>query len=410
MSISLNEKSNKKKGDYLEVLKITFLTLPNDCISIISQNLDMKSMCKFIGSCKKFKEIGLLNSEHIFHYLISMNQITSKTLLSQIGNDYGKVSYQEAIYKLFTKENHEVWLLGGLNEEGGFTNICKMIYEERDEFIKFENINSFTIPSCQLDAIYFQGEVYLFKWEKRPYSNIGLIDRINTLTLVNNPLHEDFPHKMTRASSVIYQNRLNVIGGINSKGGSSKARYELQNEGIEEKWFEHPETLNEKQFRAASIEYNRKIFFCGGWGEKNVEIFDPKIGTWALQQEKMKRNRCNFSLFIYEDELYAVGGEYHGGSIEKMNKETNIWEMVTILDENRDGNTSMLIGSKIFIFGGKEQKTDFNYFDLKKNKWASKDEESIYFNIENRFIPREIDFAKAVLITNQYKVKTWKNL
>jgi hypothetical protein len=124
----------------------------------------------------------------------------------------------------------------------------------------------------------------------------------------------------------------------------------------------------------------------------------------------MTKERWFFSLFVFEDELYAVGGDAPT-TIEKRNKATKQWQLVADCGHDRQCCAAALVGSKIFLFGGRDHMSTFDFFDLDSKKWASQDVGGAYFDEDKRQLPRQINWSKAVLITPAAaKAKEWTDL
>ena len=125
----------------------------------------------------------------------------------------------------------------------------------------------------------------------------------------------------------------------------------------------------------------------------------------------MTKARYNFSLFVFQHEMYAVGGDQDGNTtIEKRNKATQQWELVADCGQNRSHCAAALVGSKLFLFGGLSSKSTFDFFDLDSKKWASKTE-GTYEKESARQLPRQIYWSKAVLITPlAFLIKEWTNM
>ena len=69
------------------------------------------------------------------------------------------------------------------------------------------------------------------------------------------------------------------------------------------------------------------------------------------------------------------------------------------------------MGSKIFLFGGIDHKSTFDFFALDSKTWASKDVGGAYFDEARRQLPRQIFNSNAVLITPPAaKAKEWTDL
>ena len=145
----------------------------------------------------------------------------------------------------------------------------------------------------------------------------------------------------------------------------------------------------------------------------------------------MIKARSGFSLFVHEEELYAVGGDGYGTSttIEKRNKDTKQWEHVTDSGQDRFACAAALVDTKVFLFGGGyDHKSTFDFFDLHSKKWASQDVGGAYFDepkleqdededeneakpVSKRQLPRQVYWSKAVLITPPAALtKKWTDL
>jgi hypothetical protein len=174
--------------------------------------------------------------------------------------------------------------------------------------------------------------------------------------------------------------------------------------------------LNTARRFAAAITHEGKLFVCGGFGAghnvlRSVESFDPATGARQLEGD-MSKARCSFSLFVFQHELYAVGGDQDGSTttIEKRNKATKQWELVADCGQSRWGCAAELVGSKVFLFGGRGSKPIFDFFDLDSKKWASKTKGK-YEKESTRQLPRQVYCSKAVLITPLAAlIKEWTDL
>jgi N-acetylneuraminic acid mutarotase len=170
------------------------------------------------------------------------------------------------------------------------------------------------------------------------------------------------------------------------------------------KWRAHATRLNTARCNAATITFEGKTFVCGGCDAasldlRSVESFDAATGAWQVEGD-MTKARYNFFLLIFEEELYAVGGDGYGQNttIEKRNKTTKQWEHVADCGQNRRGCAAALVGSNVFLFGGYGHKSTFTFLDLHSKKWASQTKGK-YEKESARQLPRQVHCSKAVLIT-----------
>ena len=114
----------------------------------------------------------------------------------------------------------------------------------------------------------------------------------------------------------------------------------------------------------------------------------------------MTKGRSNFNLLVVRGELYAVGGDcgYFNNttSIEKLDKVSGEWRVVTELGEGRNGCGAACMGSKIYVFGGGlggNDSTTWNFFDVETEEWASAST-----SVVHRQLPREFGCCSAVVV------------
>jgi len=184
------------------------------------------------------------------------------------------------------------------------------------------------------------------------------------------------------------------------------------------RWRTLTSSLNTARCGAATITHEGRIFVCGGHGAggyalRRVESFDPVTGAWQLEGDMTKEREWDVSLFVFQHELYAVGGELYAEkntTIEKRNKATKQWELVADCGQDRSGCAAVLVNSKLFLFGGSSSKSTFDYFDLNSKKWASSTD-GTYKKESARHLPRDVYLSKAVLITPlAFLIREWTNL
>jgi len=183
-------------------------------------------------------------------------------------------------------------------------------------------------------------------------------------------------------------------------------------------WTVRKARLNTARSSAAAVSFQGRLFLCGGYDItkaplQTVEVLDPAVGIWRVDEQQMAVARSFFSLFVFQDELYAVGGDVGGSTttIEKRNNATKRWELMTDCGQNRRGCAAVLVGSKVFLFGGLEHMSTFDFVDLRCKKWASQDVTSAYFDKAKRKLPRLVYCSTAILIAPEGdKVKTWTDL
>jgi len=401
-------------------------------IQAIVRYLDPQSVMKLRMTTKEINREGERAMYRVWRYLVAVNFSSPFITLPEVGGAEGQMSFTRAVYHYFTRQRPQVVLIMGGQEDyvrdnhGDLIidvtrNVSKMIIEQND-MIRFEVDTPMLHGRTYHNAVYNQGE--LFTIGSREGFNEQAVERLDTLTQAQTQLRIDLPANMKDVCAAMLDNKLYVIS-------ISKEVYTLEehaSEAAQGNWQKHEACTNNDRSLAAVIAFEGKLYLCGGYGDKSIEVFDPAVGTWQLEDEKMTKARDGFSMCVFEDEIYAVGGDEDGQNttIEKMNKDTKRWELVTDCGQNRDGCAAALVGSKILLFGGGEHKSTFDIFDLHSKKWASQDEGGAYFDepnikqdedededepVSKRQLPRQVYFSNAVHITPALtEKKKWTDL
>merc|ERR1711871_503924 len=101
------------------------------------------------------------------------------------------------------------------------------------------------------------------------------------------------------------------------------------------------------------------------------------IGDWSEGPPMIVR-RAQFKLLVCNGDLFAVGGDdatTHKTTIEKFDRRTQRWSIVTEFKEQRLMHSSTVAGSRIYIFGGMVSSTQaldtWDAFDVRSNRWDS---------------------------------------
>jgi len=421
------------------------------CLQAVVRYLDPQSVMKLRMTTKEINREGDRAMYRVWRYLVAVNLSSPFITLPAVGGGEGQMSFTRAVYEVFfANKRQEVLIIAGY--DGPFNRqVTKMIVEQ-DGAIDFEGCTPMLCNRDWCDAIYHQGEVISLCH----YSSTGLrgsVERLDTLTQMQTELADELPNDLFDVAAVVLVNKLLAIGGCYQDANSDEVITDIVHELDEHasqagqgKWRAHEARLNTARCRAAAVACEGKIFVCGGVsvnGEddplRSVESFDPATGTWQLEGNMIKKRR-SFSLFVHEEELYAVGGDGDDlmvTTIERRNKDTMEWEHVINCGQYRDGCTAALVGSKIFIFGGRGYELTFDFFDLHSKTWASQDVGGAYFGeIESHYsendeeeeddenegadkpvsnhktlLPRKVYGSKAVLITPlAVKIKKWTDL
>ena len=383
--------------------KASFSTIALDSVHEILVYLDMVSLAKSCLSNRFLNQSGTIVAKCIYKYLSSFYHFSPFITIPE------KTLCSEAIFKFFANKRQEVLIMGGKIGVQTTNIVTKMIIDQ-DGTISFVASTPMLHPRQSHFAIYNKGEVLSFS-----SISTSIVERLDTLSQTQTEITEIMPNRLIMTTPMMFNDKILVIGGYDhSQDMHSDIVYELDdhvNQADQGKWRALQARLNIARCGATGISFEGKIFVCGGadwnWDHlSSVEYFDPEIGTWQVENEQMTKARYNYSLFVYDDELYAVGGDglNKNTTIEKRNKSTKIWEIVADCGQNRNLCSSVLIDSKIFLFGGKMHRSTWDAFDLQSKRWASND-----IPIINNQLPRQIYCSKTVDIT-RYGKKTWTDV
>jgi hypothetical protein len=327
-----------------------------------------------------------------------------------------EVSYSFAIYHFFEYQDQEILLMGGQNGSLFTEKVDKMIIKKNGTICFTDSIPMLG-AFINNSTIYHKGEIISIGTKKYRDESES-IEIFDTLKQKRTLLKMKSPENFYRSTIAIFYDKIFIIGGVRYNNNGipifSKLIHELNGDS-RETWHAHSTKLIIGRYSASSIAFQGKLYICGGVAEHNrlstVEVFNPLDSTIEIDGNMVK-SRINFSLFIYDNEIYAVAGDMAGCdiTIEKRDNFTKHWKIITVLKGCRYGCGSAIIDSKIFLFGGtdsrgiggKNNKITYDFYDLKTKLWASQDENSLYFDESSRMLPREMFNSKAVLCTNLY--------
>jgi len=391
---------------------------------MVLANLDVLSLVKVSVNNKILRTEAKFVAKLIVKHLLREAGIFSRFVCrSELGDEPGQVSYLEMMWRI-TEPVDEVLLLGG--GLGGSTEVTKMILDQ-DGKIRFEASTPMLRPRAGQTSLYFRGEIFAISADSGvglghgPLQVQGTMERMDKLTQTQTHVVARMPNQESSPAAAIFDNKLVSVGGYGRS--ISCIMYTLAEHtdqaGLAE-WCKHEEKLKQARWGAAALAHEDDLFVCGGDGVgfgvgRGVQVFDSASRMWEVEKRRthlMIKERKNFSLFVFEDELYAVAGDVPT-TIEKRDKTTKRWQIVAELGQNRLGCTSVLVDSKIFLFGGgfgSSRVTSWDFFDIRLKAWASQTN-GVYKKVSSRQLPRSIFCASSVLITPpEEKAKaTWTN-
>jgi len=410
-------------------------TIALDMIVCILEYLDILSLATASTSNKALRSSGRVTAERVWRYLAAIH-FSSRFVSLPAGMPFIK-----ALMIYFTSKREEVLIMGGsliIIDEGSVyaeaeDEVTKMVIEQ-DGSIRFEECTPMLQPRGNFQAVYHHGEVFALGLGQGLGTPVGTVERLDKLSQKQTMMEMRLPNDLYHAAFAIFNDELVVVGGAfrdeKNDHTSSYSIYTLVEHASQASrgvWQVHAAKLKTSRTYAAVCAFEGKLHFGGGFISgasfpSSIEVFDPAIGAWEKEEEEMTVSRCGFSLIVYNEELYAIGGARgdhaeESFTIEKKNKDTHEWEEVTDLGTCRYGAATALVGAKLYLFGGGDvasncaTKTTWDFFDMSTNTWASQDEDGDFFEEATRQLPRKIEDACAVHITPEASMpKTWTNL
>ena len=426
-----------------------FDILGEDCLVKIFEFLDCICVGKIIFSNKLAIKYSEISSKNIFrmldaHYYNNCAELYIKNRLCQTINNklnkfyldnpflflneqgsiefaqneikkikcrFEKMTFYEKVWHL-TKKCDIIFISGGNNGHIR-EKYCFMMLIEKNKIV-FERCKDMIHERLLHGNILFNNKIFSIGSSTGILQN-DTIEYFDKFTFNNSELSVRLPHFLRNIVSVNFQNKLLIIGGDSLIEGIMKTSnliYELEENlsGTFELKMNFPPMITPR-FRAAAIEFDNKLYVCGGGimdGPKlnSVEFFDPKVGIWQFDNS-MIYSRIEFSLGVFQNELYAFGGSNTKKfTIEKRDSKNGCWKLLSILDENRYGCSSILVDSKIYVIGGNNFR-NFNIFDLLTLKWASLDKSSDLFDETSRILPINFINTRLILFESSTIEKTY---
>jgi N-acetylneuraminic acid mutarotase len=199
------------------------------------------------------------------------------------------------------------------------------------------------------------------------------------------------PQRLMLVAAASEGKKLYISGGIDKATGQySDAVFCLNKAGNPgEEWTTLKSKLLSPRVGHASASINGALWIAGGQfadsdngssSASSVEVYDLESQKW-VKGPSMIAERIWFRLLVIQDTLYAIGGDVDskGSSltptIERLNNRQNVWEKVADFTKVRRVFSTSSVGSKIYIFGGRDINygtlQDWDCFDVKTNKWES---------------------------------------
>lgn len=237
-----------------------------------------------------------------------------------------------------------------------------------------------THGSFYVEAVSLNSEVYVISGDN--FDSAGTMEKYNYID-DKWTLCASMPKKTMFISAAAVENKIVVSGGLEQSSGEfSRDIYTCSNEvwalaGL----------LSAARYGHASIYFEGKLWMvCGHFeGEltysNTVEILDTTTMD-TVPGPPTVVSRIWPRLLTSQGRLFAIGGDSlvtkSSPSIEVYDSAAGIWKVVTYFKSPRKLFSSVAVGTKIYIFGGKDEAycniATFDVYDISTDTWCCPDE------------------------------------
>jgi hypothetical protein len=345
--------------------------------------------------------------------------------------------WNEYLPELLSRK-HKILLMGGLDFDDDATNrVDMMVIEvgEEDTKISWQECAPMVRKRRNYSASYCHGEVLSVS------SDYGS-ERYDVLSQIAVELQKEMPRLNLHAfamTNTIYGEPI-IFGGSykDSTGRDKLSRSIFCEQALHERSWENKGDLVTARRDASVIMYKGKYtkedneddiyysnyegsdysddeddkdnkddkFLVAGGRDDNglplssIERFvlSSRFVTGSSSAGNLTKARSgSIALFEINDKLFAAGGTSKGTWVEKYNKRTETWQLVSELkDGNRYSCALAACGSTIYFLGGNVPNTSksWNSFNTLFDTWASQ-----YQDVSKRQLPRPFTDGQAVCIT-----------
>ena len=369
-----------------------------------------------VHSKKCFLVLPLKEILLLFLNLIDMAIIaqTCKTLRNESREAIGFINrYLEKV-----PPSHIVFMLGGRSNLANMLDLGKLLYCTETAAEEVDAAKSNVCPPMRLGRQTFQqvslpSKVYAIggSFGTQGEGTIEIFDCLSKKWTLQTQL---LPPGLAYMTATEFNGKIFIIGGARRNAqntsweGGLNAVFTSSFRSLDgQVWTQSAANLNFGRDNHAAVVYDGKLLVAGGIASNrqklsSVEVLDPfGAGRWEIAPNMIKR-RSGLSLLVVKGSLYAVGGDENSEeiSIEKMDRDTKIWQMITLLNVNRIGSAAVSIGSKIVLLGGSsvegsEERLTWDAFDLITLQWASQT-----LSAKTRGLPRNDFYYGCAVVVN----------
>lgn len=388
--------------------------LPSDAACVIQAH-------KFFGPVVEAVEEQLAKYLHQNYFLNIALEISAR---AGVGDSCSSIfSWTHYSHMLLPKVD-KILLMAGYGGCGNSTN--RVIMMGIDNFTKeeIEQIEEATgnthghisWQQCQPmvkkhylhSAIYNQGAVFSVECSNGK-SHSNTVEYYDTISQITTIYHFP-PIDCSLFALAEFDNKPYLIGGIRRTRRSDRVYCFDKDSSM---WIEQEARLNTARHSAAAITYQDKLWLAGGVASDNsygfslssVEVFDPLVGLWQ-EAGDLIFIKTSIKLFVINDELFAAGLNYNTIGVEKYDRESGVWQVVSKCHADRHDCGLAACGSTIYFLGGgglENMYRTWDSFDTSTNTWASQNE--TIFTYSNRRLPYQFSNGQAVSITSNEYIK-----
>jgi len=313
----------------------------------------------------KYKISKLLNNNYY------TDTIRNSILSNNINNRY--LSDSEIIEKLYDKSYS--FIIGNSASNKGNSDIYlfyydKYLYEYKFKYILSKNIEYFNNLNY-LEIKYFGGEIFIMdSFVIRIYNLLSEKFREYKIT-------DNCTEIKTNIKCTILKNEMLIMQSywVGMSNPSCYYPYPIKKIFVKENSIKKKRCGNESKFikyrRSYGITtFNNKIWVVGGIDNSNnylnsVEIYDPTIERWNIDNSPMINKRVNCKLVVIKNNIYAVGGDININKLSIEKYDDKKWNLLTEINYNKENHHILFLDDKLFLFYN-ELCTDYNNYNPEK--------------------------------------------
>jgi hypothetical protein len=330
--------------------------LDKHILNIIFEYLTHKETTKLKIINKYIYHNIIINHKYKISKLLSNNYYTdtinNSILNNNIDNKY--ISNSEIIEKLHNKSYS--FIIGNSVSNKDSVDIYLFYYDKYLYEYKFKYMFSKNIYYLNhLELIYFGGEIFIMdNFTIRTYNLLSE-------KMKDYKINENCTEIKTNIKCTILKNKMLTMQSYWSGMSNPSYYYQYPIHEIfvwksnikRERYGNESKLIKSRRFYGITT-FNNKIWVAGGIDNSNeylnsVEIYDPNIEKWNIDESPMINKRHNCKLSVIKNNIYAIGGDININklSIEKYDGK---WKLVTEIQCSQENYHTLILDSRLFLF------------------------------------------------------------